>query len=89
MALFVFVCDFGVKDQLLGVIVQRFSCVLEFNLLEPLDVDEFPDLCEELTGQFESCSFASYVSEIRLLCMCEGYRNETYNYIWTADTKDV
>ena len=61
------VCDFGVKYQFLGVIVQQLSCVLEFTAVEPMSVDEFPDFCDELAGPFESHFFAFYVSEIRLL----------------------
>ena len=47
-----FLCDFGVDDQFLGMIVQRFSLMLEFTVVEPLTVDEFPDLCDDLTGLF-------------------------------------
>ena len=72
-----FVYDFGVKYQFFGVIIQRFSCVLEFTALEPLEVKEFPYLCYELTGPFDSPFFASYVSGIRLLCTCEGFGDET------------
>ena len=68
MALFVFVYDFGVDDQFLGVITHRLSCVLKFTAVEPLAVYEFTDLCDELAGPFESRFFASYVSEIRFLC---------------------
>ena len=66
----------GVKDQFLGVTVQRFSCVLEFTAVDPLDVYEFPCFCNELVDPFESCFLASYVSEIRLLCVCRRCRNE-------------
>ena len=52
MALFVFVCDFGVEDQFLGVIIQRFSHMLDFTVVEPLSVYEFPDLCDELASPF-------------------------------------
>ena len=45
--------------------------------MDPLVVHEFPDLCDELAGLFETRSFASFVSEIFLLCVCEGYVNET------------
>ena len=69
MALFMFVCDFGVKDQFFGVIIQRFSCVLEFTAVETLALKEFPYLCDELADQFESRIFASYVSKIHLLCL--------------------
>ena len=72
-----FACDFGVNDQIFGVIIQRFSRMLEFTVVEPLAVDEFPYFCDELAGPFESCFSASYVSEICLLCTCEGFRNET------------
>ena len=47
-----FVCDFGVEDQFLGVIVQCFSCVLEFTAGEPLSVYDFPYLCDDLAGPF-------------------------------------
>ena len=60
LALYVFLC----------VIVQRFSRVLDFTVLEPLAVDDFIYLCGKLAGPFESRFFASDVSEIRLLCMC-------------------
>ena len=49
--------------------------MLEFTAVGPLVVNEFSDLCDELAGPFDSRFFASYVSEIRLLCMCEGFRN--------------
>ena len=77
MELLIFVYDFGVKDQFIGVIIQLFSRVLEFVAVDPLAVDEFPYLCDELSGPFESRFFASDVSEIRLLCTYEGCRNET------------
>ena len=51
--------------------------MLEFTALEPLEVKEFPYLCYELTGPFDSPFFASYVSGIRLLCTCEGFGDET------------
>ena len=57
-----FVYDFGGGYQFLGVIVQRLSCVIEFTTEEPLYVDKFPDLCDELAGPFESRFLASYVS---------------------------
>ena len=47
-----FVCDFGVDDQFLGAIVQRFPCMLEFDMVELLSVDEFIDFCDELAGPF-------------------------------------
>ena len=72
-----FVCDFGVNNRLLGVIVECFSPVLEFTTVYPLSVYEFPDLCDKLAGPFDSCFCASDVSEIRLLCVCKGCRNET------------
>ena len=50
MSLFLFASDFGVEDQFLGVITQRLSRVLEFDAVGSLFVDEFPDLCDELTG---------------------------------------
>ena len=49
-----FICDIGFEDQFLGVIIQRFSCVLEFTKVEPLAVNEFPYLCGELAGPFKS-----------------------------------
>ena len=70
LASFVFVCDFGVKDQFIGVIAQRLSRVIEFTEVEPLSVDEFPDLRDELDGPFGSHFFASDVSEICLLFTC-------------------
>ena len=77
MAAGVFIYHFGLENQFLGVIIQRFSCVLEFTAVDPLDVNEFRDLCDELAGPIESRFFAYYVSEIRLLCTCEGFRNDT------------
>ena len=47
-----FVCDFGVDDQSLDVIVQCLYYMIEFTLVEPLYVDEFPDFCDELTDPF-------------------------------------
>ena len=73
----VFICNFRVKDQFLGVIMQHFSCVLEFTAVNPLAINEFPDFCDKSVGPFESPFFASCVSEIRLLCTYEGFRNET------------
>ena len=52
MALFEFVCDLGVNDQPLGVIVQYFYLMLEFTAMDPLSVYESTDLCDELTGPF-------------------------------------
>ena len=72
-----YICDFGNGYQLLGVIFQHSSRILEFTTVEPLDVDEFPDFWDKLAGPFESHFFYSYVIEIRLLCTCEGCRNET------------
>ena len=46
-------------------------------MVDPLSVDKFPYLCDELAAPFESRFFASYVSEIRLLCTCEGFGDET------------
>ena len=57
LASFVFVCDVGVNDHFLGVIVKRFSHMLDFTVVEPLSVDESPDLCDELTGPFYSLFF--------------------------------
>ena len=76
MASAVFICDFGFEDKLLGIIVQSLSCVFEFNVVKPLAINEFSDFCDELAGPFESCSFASYMCEMHLLCKCEGYRNK-------------
>ena len=55
------ICDFGVKDQFLSIIVQIFSCVFEFDVMGPLAINEFPDLCDDLAGLFESRYFASYM----------------------------
>ena len=46
-------------------------------MVDPLSVDESPDLCGELTGPFKSRFFVSDVSEIHLLCTCEVYWNNT------------
>ena len=73
----VFICDFGVEDEFLGIIIQCFPCVLEFTAVDPLSVNEFPDLCDELSGQLESHFLDSYVSEIHLFCRCEGFGDET------------
>ena len=51
--------------------------MIKFTVVEPLAVNDFPDLCDELAGSFESHFFASCVSEIRLLCTCEGFGYET------------
>ena len=82
-----FVYNFVVKDQFLGVIVQCFSRMLGFTAIEPLSVDESPYLCDELTGPLFPF-FSSDVIEIRLLCTCEGCGNYTYNYRRPADAKD-
>ena len=58
----VFICDISVKYQFFGVIIQSFSCVIEFTAVETLAINEFSDLCDELAGQFESRFFAFYVS---------------------------
>ena len=73
----VFICDVNVEDQLLGIIIQCFSCMFEFTVVYPLAVNEFPYFCDELAGSFESRSFASYMCEIFVLCTYEGFRNET------------
>ena len=39
LAVAVFICDLCVKEQLSGVIIQRFSCVLGFTAVEPLSVN--------------------------------------------------
>ena len=70
-----FICDFGNVNNFLSVIIQHFSCMLEFTAVEPLSVNEFPYLCDELAGPFEYRFFASCVSEIILLCTCKGFRN--------------
>ena len=49
-----FICDFYVKDQFLGVIIQRFSCVLEFTAVDTLSVNEFIYLWDEFACPFES-----------------------------------
>ena len=51
--------------------------MLEFTTVDPLAANKFPDLCDELAGPFEFHFFASYVSEIHLLCKYEGFENET------------
>ena len=48
------ICDFVVKDQFLGVITQIFFCVVDFTDVDPLAVNGFPDLCDELADPFES-----------------------------------
>ena len=48
---------FGVGDQLLGVILQQLYRMLEFTMVEPLAVDNFPSLCNELAGPFETHLF--------------------------------
>ena len=45
-----FVYDIGVKDKFLGVIVRCFYRMFEFTVVEPLSLDESPDLCVEFTG---------------------------------------
>ena len=72
-----FIYDFGFDYQFLGVIIQSFYCVLGFTAVEPLAINEFPDLCDDLDGPFVSHFFASYVSEIHLLCTCEGFGDVT------------
>ena len=52
-----YICDFGNGYQLLGVIFQHSSRILEFTTVEPLDVDEFPDFWDKLAGPFESHFF--------------------------------
>ena len=69
-----FICDFGVEDKLLGIIVQMSSFVFEFTAVEPLAVNEFPDLCDELDGPFEYRPFASHMREICLLYTYLGFR---------------
>ena len=49
-----FIRDFGVEDYSLSIIVQHFSCVFKFNAEDPLSVNEFPDLCDEFAGPFDS-----------------------------------
>ena len=70
MAAAVFVCDFGAEDQFLGVIVQSFYCVLDFTVVDLLAVNEFPDLCGDLDGLFESrfcflCELNKFVVYVR------------------------
>ena len=70
MAAAVFFYDFSAKDQFLGVIFQLFYCVLEFTVFDPLDVNEFPDLCDDLDGLFESrycflCELNTFVVYVR------------------------
>ena len=84
----VFICDFGIEDQFLGVLIQRFSLVLQFTEVNPLALNYFTDLCDELAGSLEACFIDSYVSEISLLCTCKGFRNETYNYRCTSIVKN-
>ena len=45
-------------------------------MVEPMALNESPDLCDELAGPFGLRSFASYMCEIILLCTCKGFRNE-------------
>ena len=52
MASFVSVCYLGFDFQLLGVVAQQFSCVIEFTETDPLYIYHFPDLCDELDGPF-------------------------------------
>ena len=52
MDYFVFVCDFGSGDHFVGMISQRLSLVIDFSVMDPLAVDEFLDLCDELVGPF-------------------------------------
>ena len=47
-----FICDLGIEDQCPAMIVKRFSCELDFNVVEPLSIDKSPDFCDELTGPF-------------------------------------
>ena len=72
-----FICDFSFKDQFLAAIIQSFSCMINFTAVKPLDLNEFPNLCNELAVPFESRFFAAYVSEIRLLCTYKLFGNET------------
>ena len=84
-----FICDFGVEHQFLSIIVYPLSRVFEFSTVESLAVNEFPGLCDELAGPFESRSFASYMCEIFLLCTCKVIKNEIENYRYPANAKDV
>ena len=70
-----FIYDLSVKDQFLGVIIQKLSYMIEFTAVETFSINEFPYLCDELAGPFEYRFFASCVSEIILLCTCKGFRN--------------
>ena len=58
------------------MIVEHLPHVIKFTAVEPLSVDEFPDLGDDLTGPFKS-RFSSDVSEKSLVCTCEGCRNDT------------
>ena len=49
-----FVCNIGVKDKLLGVIIQCVYHMLDFIAMNPFYVDDSPDLYDELTGSFKS-----------------------------------
>ena len=48
-----FINDFFIEDKLISIIVQHFSCVFMFTMVEPLAVNEFTDLCDELASPFE------------------------------------
>ena len=59
-----FIYYFGVEDQFLVFITQCFSCMIEFTAVELLSVNEFPDLCDELAGPFESRFLPMRVKDI-------------------------
>ena len=46
------VCDLGVNDQFCGLILQSLFRVFEFTAVDPLSVDKFPYLCDDLAGPF-------------------------------------
>ena len=52
-----FIYDFGVKDHFLDVTVQQFSCMIDFTAVDPLVVDNFTDLYDELAVPIESRFF--------------------------------
>ena len=52
LASLVFVCSLGIKDQFLGKVIQYFSHMFLFTVMEPLSVDESPYLFDELIGPF-------------------------------------
>ena len=71
-----FIYDFGVEDQFLSVIIQHSYRVFNFTAVEPLDVDNFPDLCDESARTFEYRFFASDVSEISFFAYVRGMKEK-------------